>query len=71
MAHNDQLKRENAEFFEKSEQAFTALFDAARTKNDLYFESVVMPEMRGAQDVGWNTAEETQPCQNRRAIQIK
>lgn len=48
----------NEEFFEKIEQAFRALFDAAQAKNELHFALALMPEMRGAQDAGWSTADE-------------
>lgn len=45
-------------FFDKTERAFRALFDLARQKNELHFALALMPEMRGMQDAGWNTAAE-------------
>lgn len=48
----------NEKFFEKVERTLRALFDAAKQKNELHFAMALMPEMRGAQDAGWNTAEE-------------
>ena len=49
----------NDEFYEKVERAFRELFDAARAKHELHFAMALMPEMRGMQDPGWNTADET------------
>jgi hypothetical protein len=48
----------NDEFFEKVERALRALFDLALQKNELHFAMALMPEMRGMQDAGWNTAAE-------------
>lgn len=48
----------NEDFFTKVERAFRSLFDAAKQKNELHFAMGLMPEMRGMQDAGWNTAEE-------------
>lgn len=48
----------NVEFFEKAENSFRDLFDSARQRNELHFAMALMPEMRGMQDAGWNTAEE-------------
>ena len=48
----------NVEFFEKVEKSFRDLFDSARHRNELHFAMALMPEMRGMQDAGWNTAEE-------------
>lgn len=50
----------NEEFYEKTERAFRNLFDTARAKHELHFAMALMPEMRGMQDAGWNTAAETQ-----------
>jgi len=49
----------NAAFYEKVERAFRSLFDMARGKHELHFAMALMPEMRGMQDAGWNTAHET------------
>jgi hypothetical protein len=49
----------NAGFYEKTEQALRCLFDMARSKHELHFAMALMPEMRGMQDAGWNTAQET------------
>lgn len=51
---------QNEEFYEKAERAFHSLFDTARAKHELHFAMALMPEMRGMQDAGWNTAAETQ-----------
>lgn len=50
----------NQAYFEKAEEAFRALFEAARSKHELHFALSLMPEMRGTQAPGWNTAIETQ-----------
>ncbi|MCS3902793.1 hypothetical protein J2T55_000797 [Methylohalomonas lacus] len=50
----------NDAFYKKAEQAFRSLFDTACTKHELHFAMALMPEMRGMQDAGWNTAAETQ-----------
>jgi hypothetical protein len=52
-------ENQNAAFYEKAERAFHKLIDAARTRHELHFAMALMPEMRGAQDAGWNTAHET------------
>jgi hypothetical protein len=49
----------NTLFYEKVERGFRALFDMARDKHELHFAMALMPEMRGMQDAGWNTAQET------------
>lgn len=49
----------NEEFYDKIENAFRSLFDTARAKHELHFAMALMPEMRGMQDAGWNTADET------------
>jgi len=51
--------RSNDAFYEKTEKAFHDLFDAARCKHELHFAMALMPELRGAQAAGWNTAAET------------
>lgn len=48
----------NQEFYDKTEKAFRELFEAARIKHELHFAMALMPEMRGMQDAGWNTAAE-------------
>jgi len=54
------MAKENAAFFEKAEGALRALFDQARAANELQFVFSLIPEFRGAQDPGWNTAIEAQ-----------
>lgn len=54
------LKQENEAFYEKAESSLRRLFNAARAKHELHFAMALMPEMRGLQDAGWNTAHETQ-----------
>jgi hypothetical protein len=50
----------NSDFYEKIERTFRDLFEAARAKHELHFAMALMPEMRGMQDAGWNTAQDTQ-----------
>lgn len=50
----------NDDFYEKIERAFRDLFEAARNKHELHFAMALMPEMRGMQVTGWNTAADTQ-----------
>ncbi|MCE7903187.1 MAG: hypothetical protein DYH20_11225 [Gammaproteobacteria bacterium PRO9] len=50
--HPDQL------FFDKVERSFRDLFERARARHELHFAMSLMPEMRGMQDAGWNTAED-------------
>jgi hypothetical protein len=50
----------NDDFYKKIERAFHDLFEAARAKHELHFAMALMPEMRGMQDAGWNTAADTQ-----------
>ena len=45
-------------YFDKALRAFRALFDKARVAHELHFVMALMPEFRGAQDAGWNTAAE-------------
>jgi hypothetical protein len=54
----------NKLFFEKAERAIRELFDAARAANELHFAMALMPEMRGMQDGGWNSAEEAVDAYN-------
>jgi hypothetical protein len=51
--------RTNEAFYERAETAFRNLFNAARAKHELHFAMALMPEMRGMQGAGWNTAVET------------
>lgn len=53
------LQKQNEEFFEKTEQAFKKLFDAAKAKNELDFAFALEPEERGYQNSGWSSAAET------------
>jgi hypothetical protein len=48
----------NQAFYEKAMRALRDLYDKARAKHELHFAMALMPEFRGAQDGGWNTAEE-------------
>jgi len=54
------LKEQNEAFYEKADAALRELFEAAKAKHELHFAMALMPEMRGMQDAGWNTARETQ-----------
>jgi len=48
----------NSVFYEKAERAMRELFEKARATQELHFAMALMPEFRGMQDAGWNTAEE-------------
>lgn len=48
----------NELFFDKTESSLRELFEIARKKHELHFAMALMPEMRGIQDAGWNTAAE-------------
>lgn len=48
----------NEAFYEKAIRALRDLFEKAKAKHELHFAMALMPEFRGAQDGGWNTAEE-------------
>jgi hypothetical protein len=48
----------NQEFYDKAKRALEDLFEKAKAKNELHFAMALMPEFRGQQDGGWNTAEE-------------
>lgn len=60
MEEKPSLKEQNEAFYEKAEAALRELFEAAKAKHELHFAMALMPEMRGMQDAGWNTADETQ-----------
>ena len=49
---------QNKAFYEKALRALRDLFEKARTTHELHFVMALMPEFRGIQDGGWNTAEE-------------
>jgi hypothetical protein len=48
----------NQEFFNKAIRAFTDLCERAKAAHELHFVMALMPEFRGMQDAGWNTAQE-------------
>jgi len=48
----------NRDFYEKAVRTLKELFEKARAAQELHFAMALMPEFRGAQDGGWNTAEE-------------
>jgi len=48
----------NQPFYEKAERGLRQLYENAKAKNELHFVTALMPEMRGMQDAGWNTAED-------------
>ena len=48
----------NEPFYKKAERALREVFEKAKAANELHFAMALMPEMRGMQDSGWNTAEE-------------
>jgi hypothetical protein len=45
-------------YFDKALGAFRDLFDKARAAHELHFVMALVPEFRGLQDAGWNTAGE-------------
>jgi len=45
-------------FSDRAEAAFRDLFERAKAAHELHFAMALMPEMRGMQDAGWNTAQE-------------
>jgi hypothetical protein len=49
---------QNQPFYDKAMAALRDLFEKAKQKNELHFVMAMMPEFRGMQDGGWNTAEE-------------
>jgi hypothetical protein len=57
-ATTDRLQKEFDAFVLRCESAFQRLFNAARDRNEAYFAIALMPEFRGVQGAGWNTAEE-------------
>jgi hypothetical protein len=48
----------NQEFFSGANVALRDLFEKAKAAQELHFAMSLMPELRGMQDAGWNTAEE-------------
>ena len=60
MEQQPSLKEQNETFYDKTEAGLRSLFDAARKKHELHFAKALMPEMRGEQEAGWNSAQETQ-----------
>jgi len=48
----------NQLFYDKAVGALTDLFDKAKATHELHFAMALMPEFRGQQDGGWNTAED-------------
>ncbi|MFN8700779.1 MAG: hypothetical protein ACK5XB_08775 [Rhodospirillales bacterium] len=49
---------EDEEFIDKIERSLRVLFLKAQAKDELQFAMSLMPEFRGMQDAGWNTAQE-------------
>lgn len=54
----DEKPDPNRAYYDKTISALADLFDKARAANELHFAMALMPEFRGMQDGGWNTAEE-------------
>lgn len=54
----EEPKDPNHEFYDKAVRALKELCEKAKTAHELHFAMALMPELRGAQDAGWNTAEE-------------
>jgi hypothetical protein len=57
-ANTDAAQDPNQPFYDKAIGALDALFEEAKAAHELHFAMGLMPEFRGAQDGGWNTAEE-------------
>jgi hypothetical protein len=54
----EEPKDPNQEFYDKAFGALKELCEKAKAAQELHFAMSLMPELRGAQDAGWNTAEE-------------
>src|SRR5882724_10965490 len=52
------LRSENERFYEKADSSLRSLFGAARVRNELHFALSLNPEIRGARDAGWFSAQE-------------
>jgi hypothetical protein len=48
----------NQPFYDKAVRALRELFEKAKATHELHFTMALMGELRGAQDGGWNTAED-------------
>ena len=57
-AENAVVDDGNQAFYDKADRALRDLFDKAKATHELHFVMALMPEFRGMQDAGWNTAEE-------------
>ena len=55
---SDQKSDPNQAYYDKAISSLQDLFEKAKAKNELHFVMALMPELRGMQDGGWNTAEE-------------
>ena len=60
MKQQPSLKEQNNKFYEKVVASLRKLFDSAKERHEFHFAMAFMPEMRGMQDPGWNTAIEAQ-----------
>jgi hypothetical protein len=49
---------DNDAFTEKAIRALRELYEKAKAAHELHFFMALMPELRGMQDAGWNTAQE-------------
>jgi hypothetical protein len=57
-ANTDTARDANQPFYDKAIGALDDLFEKAKDAHELHFAMGLMPEFRGAQDGGWNTAKE-------------
>jgi hypothetical protein len=55
---NVELQSQLDNFEARCSEAWRYLFETAKNHNEVYFAISLVPEFRGMQDVGWNTAEE-------------
>jgi hypothetical protein len=54
----EDLQQQNEDFYEKTARALRALFERAKTTNELEFAFSLSPEFRGLRGPGWNSAAE-------------
>jgi hypothetical protein len=66
-----EVKDINQPFYQKVDRAIRELFEKAKSAHELHFVMALMPEFRGAQDAGWNTAEEAEHAYDQLTALIK
>jgi hypothetical protein len=63
--------KQDQPFYDKAIRALSELFDKAKAAHELHFVMGLMPEFRGSQDGGWNTAEEAVHAYDQYSAHIK